>query len=274
MDSPDFLEYLAQDPDTKIICLYLEGVRDGTRLTRLVKEINQTKPVIVWKAGLTGAGAQAALSHTGSLGGTREVWDAFFKQAGAIRVNSIEEMATMAMTFLYLQPPRGQRVALLGVGGGNSVASGDTCAEAGLEAPALAPESQSKLLGFISIVNQSVTNPLDIPLIASKPKHLQRVLEIVTADPNVDTIIINQLLGVASREGSPSMTEIAEIACRFIQESPYQKPILVATAGASISPQLQQQLLSAGIPVYSSLSGACRVLYRFLRHKRFLEEQI
>lgn len=273
MDSPDFLEYLAQDPDTRIICLYLEGVGDGERLVEIVREISPAKPVVVWKAGLTRAGAQAALSHTGSLGGAREVWDAFFKQTGAIRVNSIEEMAAVTMTLLHLQPPRSRRVAIVGVGGGNSVASGDTCAEAGLEAPALAQKSRSELLSFVSIVNQSVTNPLDIPLVVSRPERLQQVLEIVAADPNIDAIIINQLLGVPSREGSQTA---ADVACNFVQGSPYHKPILAVIPGANAlgvsgSSELQERLLSAAIPVYSSLSSACRALRCLIEYQHFLE---
>jgi acyl-CoA synthetase (NDP forming) len=182
-------------------------------------------------------------------------------------------MAAMTMTLLHLQTPRSRRVAIVGVGGGNSVASGDTCAEAGLKAPALAQESRSELLSFVSIVNQSVTNPLDIPLIVSRPERLQRVLEIVSADPNIDAIIINQLLGVPSREGSQAA---ADIACHFVQGSPYQKPILAVIPGANspgvnVSLELQEKLLSAGIPVYSSLSSACRALYRLIEYQHFLE---
>jgi len=92
VDAPDFLEYLAEDTETRIICAYLEGVRDGRRLMEIVRRINPVKPVIIWKGGLTSSGARAAVSHTGSLAGNRQIWGAFFKQTGAIEVNSIEEM--------------------------------------------------------------------------------------------------------------------------------------------------------------------------------------
>jgi acyl-CoA synthetase (NDP forming) len=86
MDAPDFLEYLAADPETQIICMYLEGIRDGGKLTRIVRQVNPVKPVIIWKAGLTESGARAAMSHTGSLAGDGQIWEAFFEQTGAVRV--------------------------------------------------------------------------------------------------------------------------------------------------------------------------------------------
>ncbi|MFC2018320.1 CoA-binding protein, partial [Chloroflexota bacterium] len=108
MDSPEFLEYLATDPETSIITMYLEGVQDGRKLIKKVSEINPTKPVIVWKGGKSEWGSRAASSHTGSLAGNRAVWDSFFKQTGAVSVNSLDELADVTMTFLYLTPPPGK----------------------------------------------------------------------------------------------------------------------------------------------------------------------
>ena len=100
LGATDFLEYLKEDPDTKIVALYLEGMKDGPRLVRLVREMNPTKPVIIWKAGLTEAGARAAASHTGSLAGTRQIWDTFFRQTGAVPATGLDELADIIMTFL------------------------------------------------------------------------------------------------------------------------------------------------------------------------------
>jgi len=108
-DCTDFLEYLATDNETKIITMYLEGLRDGHQLLRLVREANKTKPVIIWKGGLTESGAKACASHTGALAGREEVWQAFFRQTGAIRVDNLQQMGDVAMAFLYLRPPRGRR---------------------------------------------------------------------------------------------------------------------------------------------------------------------
>jgi acyl-CoA synthetase (NDP forming) len=100
----DFLEYLAEDTETKIITMYLEGIKNGNEFTRLVRAINRTKPVIVWKGGLTESGSRAVASHTGSLAGEGRVWDAFFAQTGAVRVNSLEEIVDVVMAFQHLTP--------------------------------------------------------------------------------------------------------------------------------------------------------------------------
>ncbi|MBM3131854.1 MAG: CoA-binding protein, partial [Chloroflexi bacterium] len=154
LEAPDYLEYLADDPETKVICMYLEGVRDGHRFTELAKRVNPAKPIIIWKGGHTPSGARAASSHTASLAGNDRVWDAFFKQTGAIQVGSIEEMTEVAMALLRLGPVAGNRLALLGAGGGDSVAAGDIAAEEGLELPSPSPQTREKLLEFVALVNQ------------------------------------------------------------------------------------------------------------------------
>ena len=118
LDSTDFVEYFVTDKETQIICMYLEGVKDGSKLTKLVRELRFKKPVIIWKAGLTSPGARAAASHTGSLTGHAQIWSAFFKQTGAVKIDSVTEMAEVAMTFLNLKPSPRRGVALLVSGGG------------------------------------------------------------------------------------------------------------------------------------------------------------
>src|SRR5512136_902355 len=146
MDSTDFLEYLANDDETQIICLYLEGIKDGPRFIKLVRQIGRTKPIIIWKGGLTALGARAAATHTASLAGDGRVWDAFFKQTGAVRVGSIEELADTTMTFVRLKPMLRARVAVVVGGGGSNVSNGDICAQEGIEVPILSGETRVKLL--------------------------------------------------------------------------------------------------------------------------------
>ena len=145
LDSTDYLEYLSHDPGTEIICMYLEGIKDGAKLLRQVRKINPVKPVILWKAGLTESGSKAVASHTGSLAGQDKIWNGFFVQTGAVQVFSLEELAEMAMTFLHLKQPKGKKVAVIGLGGGSSVSSADVCSRAGLEVPILTQETQAEL---------------------------------------------------------------------------------------------------------------------------------
>ncbi|MBI4766510.1 MAG: CoA-binding protein, partial [Deltaproteobacteria bacterium] len=174
----DFLEYLGQDPDTRIISIYLEGIKEGNRVTQLIKDINRSKPVIIWKAGLTESGSRAVASHTGSLAGDGLIWDAFFKQTGAIRVNSLEEIIDVVLAFLYLKPPRGKKTLLLGGGGGNSVAFADICGRQDLEIPPLSEKTRKELNTFGRLAGNSTRNPLDHWMVQREVQLYRQVMEI------------------------------------------------------------------------------------------------
>jgi len=266
IDSTDLLEYLGTDPETKIIAMYLEGVRDGRKLVQLVREINREKPVIIWRGGLSASGAQAALSHTGSLRGNKQVWSAFFKQTKAIQVHSIEELADVIMTLLHLRPQHGTAAAILvATGGGSAVAAGDICAEEGIQTPPLTQETRAKLLQFVSLTNQGIANPLDIPLVYSDLNLFGQVLEIIAADSAVDIIILNYRFEFLHDEGKSQ--QLIDFICSFARENPYQKPVLVSIdkqepgTEASVPPSwFAQKLIKAGVPAYASLAQACHAL--------------
>ncbi|MFC1919711.1 acetate--CoA ligase family protein [Chloroflexota bacterium] len=274
LDAPDFLEYLGSDPETRVICLYIEGIRDGRKLIRLVREINTRKPIIIWKGGLTDSGARAAASHTGSLAGDSQVWDAFFKQTGAIRVSSIEEMAEVVSALLYLRPSVSRGVAVLGGGGGNNVATGDICAQEGIELPLLSSETQTKLNDFISLVNQSVTNPLDAPSLFTDASHLRQAIELLTADPGVHVIILNLNVGLFGITPPKLMRQVRKCICDFARETPGGKPIVAAIPhqGTGVAWEFAQKLIKEGIPSYRSLRRACRALNRFTRYNEYVSQ--
>lgn len=296
LDSIDFLEYLANDPETRLICMYLEGVRDGGKLTALVREINKTKPVIVWKGGLTDSGARAVASHTGSLGGEREVWEAFYKQTGAVRVDGLEELLNVTMTFLYLRLPRSGRVALIGAGGGNTVAGADVCAREGLELPALSEKTQKELGSFIPAEGTMTRNPLDIGVVLMDINILLRSLEPIAADPVIDSIIFALPIGFILLSGAgggvtsqdqQSLTDaiiqamekqsrvVIDNLIKFDHESVYGKPLIVVlqpAMGLTVPGQrarIQQEFLKEGIPAYFSLEWASRAVGKFLQYHEF-----
>jgi len=278
MDAPDFLEYLATDPETQVICMYLEGIKDGRRLTELVRRITPQKPVIVWKSGLTESGARASASHTGSLAGDRQIWDAFFRQSGAIRVGSVGEMADLAMTFLRLRPSVGFRAAVLASGGGSNVASGDICGEEGLDVPAPSPETRARLMDFVPLINQSVVNPMDVPGVLTDIRLLKRALEILAADPVINIILLHPdtlLLGFIRGKSAEAIAELGEYVSDFARQNRDGKPIVAAMQPHEmvvVTEGLAQELREAGITVYSSLSRACRALNRFAGYYSSLAE--
>jgi len=274
LDAPDFIEYLGEDSETRIICVYLEGVRDGTRLLEVVKRTNRLKPVVVWKGGLTTAGGRAAVSHTGSLAGDRTIWDAFFRQTGAIEVGSIEEMAEVTMALLRLKPSSGKRAAVLAAGGGSSVATGDICVQEGIDLPALSETTKARLLEFVSLVNQGVANPIDVPSVLTKAPRLKRACEVLAADPMIDMIILHMGAEFFVGPMAGSMAELQkDIAA---QDSGRAKPVVIALSDEGQVRETEpyaRQLREMHIVAYNSLQRACRALNRFAGYHRFLAEQ-
>ncbi|MCJ7523152.1 MAG: CoA-binding protein [Dehalococcoidia bacterium] len=273
MDAPDFLEYLADDPETEIICMYLEGIKDGEKLARMVKQVNLAKPVVVWKGGLTPSGARAAASHTSSLAGNKQIWDAFFKQTGAIRVGSLADMVEVTSTIIHLKPTPSARAAVFVAGGGSSVAAGDVCAEEGLDVPALSIKTRKALRDSISLVNQGVGNPLDVPGVVTNAPALRRTFELLAADPSINVILLH--LGADFFLGPMSKVFTDESILSFIRGNHWDVQVAVAVAAEGHvlnSEKYARELREAGIMAYSSLRSACRALHKFAGYHELLAE--
>ncbi len=272
MDAADFLEYLADDPLTQVICMYLEGTGDGPRLRRLAREIGRSKPIIAWKGGLTSQGARAAATHTSSLAGDGRVWDAFFRQTGVVPAESIEEMADAAMTFLRLRPMVRARAAVIVGGGGSNVANGDICAQEGIEVPPLGPRTRARLLDLLSLVNQSVVNPIDSPVIPYRAVLLQQVLEALTADPAVDLVMLHMSTFFPRRATPEAVAAFKDCVTGFGRSAP-DKPVVVAVRGsdrmAAEAEAMVSEMREAGITTYASIRAACRAIRRFTDYHRF-----
>ena len=193
LEAADYLDLMADDPATRAIGMYLEGVRDGRRLFASLRSAAARHPVVVWKGGMTEAGARATFSHTGSLATAAAVWQALMAQSGAVSVASLDAMLD-AMELLA----RGRRVGGRGMGlvamtGGQSVVITDTFACAGLEVPALSEASYAELKGFFNVIGGSYRNPLDAGgTIGMGHDHanLERILDILECDPAIDAIVL------------------------------------------------------------------------------------
>jgi acyl-CoA synthetase (NDP forming) len=141
----DYIEYLAHDPETRVIGAYVEGFREGRRFLQLAREVTRGKPIVIMKVGRTTAGAKAARGHTGALAGSDVVSDAALKQAGVIRVDEIEELFDIVAALLRQPLPRGRRVGILTGGGGHGVVATDACERLGLEIATLSPTTIERL---------------------------------------------------------------------------------------------------------------------------------
>jgi len=180
----DYLEYLGQDEETKVILGYVEGLREGKRFLKLAREITRKKPVVIMKVGRTDSGARAARSHTAALSGSDVVSDVAFKQAGVIRVEEVSELIEVALVLLGQPLPAGNRVAVLTVGGGFGVVAADALRRHGLELPYLSPATLDILNSRLS-GRWSRGNPVDASGDLSYPC-LQPLME----DKNIDAVVI------------------------------------------------------------------------------------
>lgn len=280
LDSTDFLEYLSGDPATRIICMYLEGVRDGRRLLELLRKTAPQKPVIVWKGGMTEAGAHATASHTGSLAGSTAIWQALFTQTGAVQVSSLEEMVETTMTFLCVKPPQGKRVAVLGMGGGISVYAADACGREGLEVPALSPATRAELIKFIPEAGASTRNPVDCGAVFVDVSLLVKEMELVAADPAIDMLILMPHLNLARNMGIEQVDRMVSYMTDFALNNPYHKPAVIVFHTFINEPweneliaKLKVDLPRRGVAVYNSLSGAARALGKLGEYQRFCRER-
>ncbi len=232
VNEADLLEYMANDPETKIITMYLEGPRQGRRFFELVKSTAPRKPVVIWKAGLTEAGARAVRSHTGSLGGEEAIWRALFQQTAAIPVHSLEELADTAEALLILPRNTGRRIGMIGGGGGTSVAATDTCASVGLTIPPFDDKIRAKLAEILPLAGTMMRNPVDVGVPLVPPDVFRRTLEIVAAVESVETLIATQplffLLGGHFMMGMPPDEMV-----RMLMEVPvavrdkFGKPVII-----------------------------------------------
>jgi len=187
LDSPDYLEYFGRDPEIKAIGMYLEGVKDGKRLLKVLKEVSTRKPVVIWKGGRTEEGERAVASHTGSLAGSQAIWDAAVRQYGAVKVSGMQELIDALKALLYLPPVRGDKVGIVGGSGGQSVEIADTFAEVGLKVPPLTQETCEELATFFNLVGAGYRNPIDL---GSNRSEVRRIMDILEHDANIDNLVL------------------------------------------------------------------------------------
>lgn len=161
LNEVDFLNYLADDVETKVVALYIESVSNGRAFMKALMACSSKKPVVVIKAGRTSAGKRATASHTGSMAGADAVYDTAIRQSGAIRVTSVEEMLDLCAAFVYAPLPEGNRIIIVTNSGGPGVLAADFAEELGLEITEPSPETQIKLREFLP-AHCSLKNPIDL----------------------------------------------------------------------------------------------------------------
>ncbi len=247
LEALDFIEAFLLDDRTRVIAAYIEGVHDGRKLFtvgQLARELG--KPVVVLKAGQTGSGRRAALSHTGALTGSHAVYHAAFKQAGVVAVNDIEELVDACRLLSRGVSLPGCRVALITGSGGISVLASDHFARAGLEIPLLSDATVAALRRILPEF-AACQNPVDVTgqLFAS-PALMRAALGAVAADPSIDGVAL-----VLSMAPPAVARRVAEDIVAFARGSP--KPLATAWVGGSMVDPGRSVIRDAGMPLFSTL---------------------
>jgi acyl-CoA synthetase (NDP forming) len=274
----ELLEYVAEDPETEVIACYIEGLRDGAWFVRALRKASQ-KPVVILKGGRTEAGTRAANSHTGSLAGSLQIFDSAVRQAGAIRVDRMDELVDSVVAFRFLRRLPGACVAIVGGGGGYSVLASDEVAAAGLQMPQLPDDVQRKLFEFTPVAGTSMRNPVDTS-VGWGPEGLKPMLDtirIVAEAPNIDVILYHTSWGWGpNRAGMPDLTGAAREQGQRIGEVAAEigKPVVcvartpTSDVGMTATLAFQEAAADAGLATFSSVAGASLALARLLRWQR------
>lgn len=276
VDFADCLEYFGADPQTKVILLHIEGIRDGARFLEVARRVSRQKPILALKGGRSQAGARAAQSHSGSLAGKGEIYDAVFEQCGIVRLDNLEDMVDVARAFLYLPPPRGRKVAVVTITGAGGVLALDFMAKYGFEPARLSPETV-KRVQELSPSWLPLTNPMDIWQAVIKHgllETLEVALDAVLADPQVDVALYFGGLPPSRTSLPPSPSqqllmhrtqEPAELVSRLTSRYP-DKP-LVMTLYSFAAFEAAQALDRVGKAVaYSCPEKALKALSRLCQY--------
>jgi len=272
----EVLDYLAQDEATKVIAMYIEGVSDGRKFVEAAREAAREKPVIVLKSGRTEAEQRAALSHTGTLAGRDEIFDAACRQCGLIRVRDFEEMLDLVKAFAMQPVPRGPRTGVASYTGAGCVIASDECALMGLELAELSEESKARLAKALPPWARP-THPIDLePLHETVgPDGYGLALDVLADDPGVDCVMANIMGLPEEMKGTPFYAEPEDFVRYFsrARERAPEKPIVVCISGDRAGVEASAEALEeVGFPVYPSIRRAIRALSALYRYSLVREK--
>lgn len=265
----DYLEYLAADPETRVILAHLEGIRDPRRFSRVIGEVAARKPLVINKTGRTETGRRQAASHTGSLAGNDRVLGALLRQRGVVRTRNMDELVDAGLALASQPALPGNRVAVISTAGGLTVEMADLLGEAGFAVPPLAPASQEALKSLVPWFG-TVANPVDVTgAMASEPAAVGKCLDVVLGDPAIDAVAF-----VLTAVGDPEFSRV--VHTRILET---RKPILICwTAGRERAGEALEYFTTRRVPVYESTVGLVRGLsalrdyWRFRLRGEFREE--
>jgi acyl-CoA synthetase (NDP forming) len=263
VDDVDLLRYFAKDKETKVICLYMEGVKDGRKFIEEARKIAGKKPTLALKGGITQESAHRARSHTASMAGSDEIFDAAFKKAGIIRVEDPEELLNAALALSKQPPMFGDNVAIVSNVGGPAILAADAVARNDLKLARLSGETKRKIEGLYPGVD--ATNPIDM-IADARAERYRKVLELVLADDNVDGVLVINMLKSCFFEPEDAKV-IPEVAAKYPD-----KPVVDVAAGGEDFELVYGVIGESSIPVYNLPEKGVKALKVLRTYGRIVEK--
>jgi acyl-CoA synthetase (NDP forming) len=255
----DFLDYFSQDEDSKIILMYIEGVKDGGRFTKALKKAASVKPVIILKGGRGKSGTRAAASHTASLAGSVQVWEAAISQSGAVLVEDLDELIDLTVSFHYLPPIKSDRVGVIAHGGGASVLAADQCEEAGLDVVTLPDEIREELKRRGIPVWDWLGNPADMTIMLGLDFNTDDMLPLMANSNGFDLLITvtgEPFRRVPKLEGRGEKPLLAVLRHSGLGDDDYRDWEQLGG--------LRRRLIAANVPIYPTIRRAARAARKFI----------
>jgi acyl-CoA synthetase (NDP forming) len=273
----ELLDYFRDDPETGLVAMYIEGIRDGDAFFESLRRTTARKPVIVNKGGLSAAGRRAVQSHTASMGGSREIWQSILRQANAVQVGDMGEMVQTCLAFSLLPRRTYHNITVLGGGGALGVAAADLAESFGVQIPAFGPDLAGRIDELLPKPGSSPGNPVDVANPFVPPKTLKAIMRLAAGDPRIDLQIFTSLLhhykNMAMLAGRPikAVTPYLELADDIHEVAAETgKPIVVILSNPKSGPDhldvvdmfvdARRAFIERGIPVFAELRDALRAI--------------
>jgi acyl-CoA synthetase (NDP forming) len=263
IDDVDLLRYFAMDKETKVICLYMEGVKDGRKFIEEARKIVGKKPILALKSGITQESAHRARSHTASMAGSDEIFNAAFKKAGIIRVEDPEELLNAALALSKQPPMFGDNVAIVSNVGGPAILAADAVVRNNLKLAKLSDETKRKIESLYPGVD--ATNPIDM-IADARAERYRKVLELVLADDNVDGVLVINMLKSCFFEPEDAKV-IPEVAAKYPN-----KPVVDVAAGGEDFELVYGVIGESSIPIYNLPEKGVKALKVLRTYGRIIEK--
>ena len=278
LNESDFLDYLSQDPETKIILGYLEGVKDGRQFLNALRNAASLKPVILLKGGRTGSGTRAIATHTASLTSPMRVWEVAIKQAGAILTRDLDEIIDLAVAFNFLSPITGARVGIVGGSGGRVVLSSDECEELGFNVVPLPPEINEKIKDKDLTIWKWLINPVDVSVLHGSAISISDVVTLMAESPGFDFLIANVSESWPFTKKSTTTYVKNEVKAYITASKKGLKPLVVILSDRGLGikdmdnwrwrlyAELRTQLINAHVPFYPNIGQAAKAVRELIAY--------